>query len=273
MTFATSETGATTGRPVELYAFGFPFGSLYRTSYDEDFVSGGITYTSCVISHGAIENVPVEKVRELVITLPVSDPVVVALQNYGLSPRGIAVTIDRLHTTDSGATLRRKSQGEIAVFECRDEFATIHVHALLDKRLDVTLPIAQSQTLCNHMFGDNGCTAVAGFITTVANVVGTTISLTADGGNPDDWARDGAITRLADGESKSILAHIGNNLTIDVPFGALLIGDTVFVSAGCDHLVETCFEKFNNVINFGGHPELPENNPMAPTGYGVIAQT
>ena len=36
--------------------------------------------------------------------------------------------------------------------------------------------------------------------------------------------------------------------------------DTFTVSAGCDHTQITCLQKFNNLINFGGTPYIPDYN-------------
>jgi uncharacterized phage protein (TIGR02218 family) len=35
------------------------------------------------------------------------------------------------------------------------------------------------------------------------------------------------------------------------------VGDKLSIYAGCDKRRETCFTKFNNVINFRGEPDLP----------------
>jgi uncharacterized phage protein (TIGR02218 family) len=38
---------------------------------------------------------------------------------------------------------------------------------------------------------------------------------------------------------------------------AMVVGDTFEVTAGCDLRRETCHEKFNNIINYGGEPDTP----------------
>lgn len=47
--------------------------------------------------------------------------------------------------------------------------------------------------------------------------------------------------------------------------GRLDIGDTVKVYAGCDKLNTTCSTKFNNILNFGGFPFIPQDNPFTGT--------
>ena len=39
------------------------------------------------------------------------------------------------------------------------------------------------------------------------------------------------------------------------------VGDSISLLAGCDRTWQTCYGKFNNIINFGGFPYLPLENP------------
>ena len=39
------------------------------------------------------------------------------------------------------------------------------------------------------------------------------------------------------------------------------VGDNLSVLAGCDRTWQTCYSKFNNIVNFGGFPYLPLENP------------
>lgn len=41
-----------------------------------------------------------------------------------------------------------------------------------------------------------------------------------------------------------------------------VIGDTYSISAGCDKILTTCRDKFNNVVNFRGHPYIPGMDAM-----------
>ena len=41
-----------------------------------------------------------------------------------------------------------------------------------------------------------------------------------------------------------------------------VVGQDVDVFAGCDHTVDTCDQKFDNVINYGGWPYVPSKNPF-----------
>jgi hypothetical protein len=140
------------------------------------------------------------------------------------------------------------------------------------------LPFAVASRTCNHAHYDNGCQEPRGganqISPTVASVSadGLTITISSIGGKPDQWAQFGEIVRVADGERRLVRSQIGTALVIDRRFLTLANGNALEVHAGCDHTVETCRDKFDNVTNFGGHPDLPVGNPTAPAGLGTIVQ-
>jgi len=78
----------------------------------------------------------------------------------------------------------------------------------------------------------------------------------------------GALT-FASGANENarfaIKSHRQENLRASVttwtsPGGALLAGDAVLVTAGCDKSPTTCRSKFGNIVNFRGFPHMPGND-------------
>lgn len=66
--------------------------------------------------------------------------------------------------------------------------------------------------------------------------------------------KDGVFTFIVNGGSNSsrlYRQHIG-----------LKVGDVVRVAPGCDQSLKMCHEKFNNHKRFGGHPNMPTENPL-----------
>jgi uncharacterized phage protein (TIGR02218 family) len=51
-------------------------------------------------------------------------------------------------------------------------------------------------------------------------------------------------------------------------FDDIQIGDTFILTAGCDHSLATCRDKYNNVANFGGFPYLTDENATASAKKG-----
>jgi hypothetical protein len=290
VSFDSDEIGATSGRPVFVYAFVSALFGFNLTSYDEDVVFGGITFTSTPIDHGEASAVPVTQSREMTVILPVNHALCTTLRTDGIMPRGVELTISTFHNTGGAPTLRQVWRGEIASIESDDYSSQLRIPASTDDRLAVKLPVVTAQRQCPHMLYDAGCAVSRvffspplspggsaafgdiGVLATVTSVSGTAISINFVNGKPDGWFKDGEIV-APDGERRSILSQTGTALVIDYPFrAASLVANVSIVQvwAGCDHTVEDCDQKFGNMDNFGGAPDFPETNPTAPTGLGVI---
>jgi uncharacterized phage protein (TIGR02218 family) len=131
--------------------------------------------------------------------------------------------------------------------------------------LNQQMPRVLIQPPCHWELYGPGCT-VSRSAYTVANRVGagsTQASVTAAN----------AITQVSGYFTEGVLLFTsGNNVNLStlvkVHAGQVLqlspsllfpvaAGDTFEISAGCDHLMSTCQTKFNNVINFGGAPFIP----------------
>lgn len=272
MSFDAIETSVQDAAPIELYDIETPTASYHLTSHDEDVIFGGLTYTSTVVARGPTDFVALGKPRELTISIIVTHPFVAQYMAAGGPPRSAVLTVATLHGTHT----RRLWRGEVKHMELDGEVARFQVPNATDEQFAVKLPIISASRLCNHALYDRGCAIARSHLfsvtPTVLAISGTTISVSSMSGKPSGWATYGDVQRDADGERRAILDQTGDVLTLDKPFPTLNIGDALTVFAGCDHTIDTCLEKFGNVPNFGGHPELPSSNPTAPTGLGVISQ-
>ncbi|WP_075175444.1 phage BR0599 family protein [Acinetobacter indicus] len=67
--------------------------------------------------------------------------------------------------------------------------------------------------------------------------------------------KDGVFTFIvgnsSNGSARLYRQHIG-----------LEVGDVVLLAPGCDQSHKTCHEKFNNHLRYGGHPNMPTENPL-----------
>lgn len=61
---------------------------------------------------------------------------------------------------------------------------------------------------------------------------------------------------------RMITYHVGNTIKIRYRMLYLIPGSSVTAYAGCDRNAETCRDKFDNIINFGGHSYIPLDNPV-----------
>jgi uncharacterized phage protein (TIGR02218 family) len=85
-------------------------------------------------------------------------------------------------------------------------------------------------------------------------------------GRPTTWGSNGFLKFTSgnnNGLSYEVKIHLveanplGESVELFLPcIGAVAIGDTFELTAGCDHTLVMCQNKFGNVVNFGGFPHL-----------------
>lgn len=88
----------------------------------------------------------------------------------------------------------------------------------------------------------------------------TKIVVAAAAARPNGWLKAGEI--ITPTERRLIVEHNGAEITLNYPFRAMAAGMEVTLYAGCDHSIETCDDKFNNLVNFLGFPYTPSLNPF-----------
>ena len=135
--------------------------------------------------------------------------------------------------------------------------------------LKKTVPTWRYQLTCNHIIFDNNCqlSAASFEVTTAVTVDSTGAQLTsaaflqdAELQDVDDgyWVR-GIV--IFNDEARTVVEHVGNTITLMYKMKDLISTDTISITPGCDGRVETCYAKYNNVINFLGFPFIPVENP------------
>lgn len=124
--------------------------------------------------------------------------------------------------------------------------------------------------------GDENCTVNLAALTVTAEVVGITTSrkvftTTIPTGNEDNYYEDGELTWTSGlnaglvSEVKSYVEEDGLlTLYLATPFD-IAATDEFTLTPGCDRQFETCKNKFDNVLNFGGHPDIPGNDDLHTT--------
>ena len=256
MAYLDDDQSVHDGQPIELYKFEGPSASLsfYYTSYHDNVLYLGDTYVAVPLARNSIRVSAVDRQPEMVVQLPRNLDIV---QEYAFSvaPRNLELTVFRMHTITGDAITYWS--GSVSGFSVSGDVAKLRSASKLGDALDTEIPAVYYQSLCNHRLYDTRCGVVeASFTTatTVSSVSGTTVVVGAVGPNTH---KAGEIVRASDGERRTIVAQSGTTLTITHPFRELNVSDSVDLKAGCDHSVSTCKTTFSNVINFGGHPNIP----------------
>ena len=266
MSYISIDQSVESGMPVELYQFNQSTKSWYFTNVATDIVYNVITYLATNISRGATSQSREVDKGTLSITVP---------RDHELGSEFIGRTVDvnttitilRGHLTDSsveylpvwkGRVVASKVSGSVLELICESVFTSLRRTGLR----------ARFQKNCRHALYSQACSVGQGNFKTNGVVTGTSGLVLSLGGIdllPAGYLAGGMIKTL-DGTLRFILDHTGNAIELNKGFaGGIQIGDTVEVFPGCDHLMSTCIDRFNNLPNFGGFPYIPLKNPFSGT--------
>lgn len=265
MTYEARELSIAEGEPIELYTFQTSVNVWRYTNIDEEVSISGGTFTSTQIKRLDIEQTQDRSRIPQTITMPGNAAFVLP---YRASPPNdvVQVTIQRLHRDDGelntiwlGRVINVKfnKEGVQADIRCEPVYTSLLRPVL--RRL--------YQRNCPHVLYGTECKVVRTVFETVAQLQGVTgnilssgtFALVADGyynGGYVEWSLAGVIQR------RFVVAHVGSDVTVSLPFDGILGNADVKIYPGCDHTLDTCVSKFSNELNFGGQPYFPEKNPF-----------
>ena len=131
--------------------------------------------------------------------------------------------------------------------------------------LKQTVPRWRYQLTCNHTLFDNQCSLakidyrVEAIVTLDDTQTVLTSAIFEDSEFGDGYFTGGEVALGV--ESRTIVAHTGSTITIMYKMKHLIGGDVVDVYPGCDRRLETCRDKFDNIINSLAFLFIPTENP------------
>lgn len=263
MTYTAQENSVYGGQPNELYQFVRGGQSWRYTSADEDKVVSGITYSSATLTRTKFEQNQEMSRNPITITM---DKNAAFVQQYRGAPPSdvIQLTVFRYHEGD--AEVVTVWMGRVANVKFRERVAEVRCEPVFTSMKRPVLR-RRYQTTCPHvLYGAQCGVSSASFevTTDLLSVSGNTLTASAFGTKPDGYFSGGYVDWEVNGnlERRFIVNHVGQNLTINLPFGGMPSNATVRAFPGCDHVLATCNDKFNNVDNYGGQPFYPTKNPM-----------
>lgn len=264
MTYDASETGAQTGKPIELYEFRVGTAYYRYTSADADIVFQTKTYEARAMQRSAFEATSEVARSALNITCERTLPL---LDLFRFAPPGevVMLTVYRKHRDDSeyvvawmGRVLNVTWRGVDAVVSCESVHTSIRRPGL--RRM--------YQKSCPHVLYSAPCgvnAATSKVSKSVSSVSGLNVTLAdmgayADGhfaGGYVEWEQSPGVF-----ERRAITAQVGAVVSINFQLVGLTAGNTLTVYPGCDHTISTCNSKFANSANYGGMPYIPSKNPF-----------
>lgn len=265
MAFDTQERSVEAGQPIELYDFRLGTESFFWTTNPVAVTYNSLTYEPLEISREALQFSSDTRAEALKISVPASTPLVRRYINSVPGQRA-TMTITRVHRNDGANQLVQMFKGiaqtvGFTLNGLKAEIAVVPITAELAN----SIPRFAFSGVCNHVLYDGACTIAQSLFRyqdVVTGVAGDSITVQGLSVKGSGWATGGYIA-LSSGEFRQILDHTGDTIRVLLPFPTSPLGQTVEVFAGCDHSINTCSSKFNNVPNFGGFAWVPLRNPFS----------
>lgn len=262
------ESSVEGSRPIEVFAFAIGTTTYRYTSAEDDIVVGADTYTAETISRGAIAQGPDDRARILDVELPATNEFAEKYVDIVPGQRATGTIIrlqrDEVPTFNTQAVVYKGFVRSVR-FPGNGRRAVIGIKSI-EAAVSRPIPRFTFQALCNHVLYDGGCgvnSASYKMTGAVTAVSGNVITVAGASGQANGYYTGGFVTPTGLADFRMVLKHVGDELTLLLPFPIGLTGQSVDVFAGCDHKANGhCQTKFNNVIEHGGFAFIPTKNPF-----------
>lgn len=269
MSYNEKEESDHGGSPIELYLFeGVGSKRYLYTTDNQDVVRNGLVYESVAMSRDSLKaGTQSGDDHALEIELPVRTQLVIDYATR-ISPPILNLTIYRYHNGDDPLLDSVIYwTGPVVSFNVGVDTAVVRSKSIFGSALSGNVPSVYYQSPCNWVLYDGRCQVSRPAWTFNADLVAVSLYEIEVDNIPSGFAAGtfigGEMVCDRTGERRSLVGQVGNILTANYPFADLQMGDTVTVSAGCDHSAATCKNKFNNRARYGGFLHIPWNNPFA----------
>lgn len=248
--------------------------TVYRiATSSRDVTINGNKFTASPAARGEVSIEMLQESDDLSITLPTSHAFVQRYNLAGNPPRVITCAVWQQRDGEA----RRIYEGliescEVASGQASGHVATFRMASTAGRATRRRLPVLTAGRRCPYVLYDANClVSRPSFrqVTTVASHDGRTCVVASIGSFVDQYAQGGELLHVASGERVTISSQVGTTIVIQFPIVELRDGDAVHVFAGCAKDIFTCRDKFANLSNFGGLPELPTGNIFLPNGLGI----
>ena len=261
MTYAATEVSAQGGSPYFLYTFAKGLTITRFTSHDQDVIYSGNTYTASPIKHQGVNTTGTLERASLDILFPKSDTFA---QTY-FSPDYsdiISITILRFHHAVDDFQVMWK--GRVISYEAMYDEIKITCESIQTTMRRAGLR-GKFQRTCRHALYSPQCGVdldTSRVSATVDAISGfsVTLSFATSDEQADGYFRGGILIKGTD--YGYLTSDVGNIVTLQYAVPGLEVGDVIDVVPGCDLSQGTCNTKFNNILNFGGWPYIPTDNPF-----------
>lgn len=256
MTWLTIAKSVQEAAFVELYTFVRGSETWRYCSAAYDITYGGFIYVASSVKRGKTKQTDDMFKSTLEFTFPLSSSFAIYYIRY---PSVQVTSVSVMRGFGSGEFVNwwsgriiggRVSKNEITI-ECEPIFTSMKRPGLR-KVYEVT---------CRHVLYEGECrvdrSAFARFVE-ITDITGNVVTVNNMVGVDANWFNGGMIVSLSL-KRYYIAKHVGSELSIFLN-PELAVGDSITIYPGCDFIFATCKDKFDNGINFGGFPWMPDVN-------------
>lgn len=268
-TFDALEKSTESSRPLEIYKVTIGTDEYFWTSAEDTVTVSGQDYEPIAISRTGISQGSNQSNQTVTVSVPGNNEFAARYKNIVPGLRA-QMNIWRLQRdeTPSFNTMILMFKGQVLSvrFPADGTRAEIAVRSI-EQALDRNIPRFTYVGQCNHVLYDQRCgvdPSTFNVTGTVSSVSGNVITLPGASAKADGYYNGGYCTpTTGDQDFRLILNHVGNDLTLLLPFAVDVTGLDVQAFAGCNHdAFGDCATKFDNVIEFGGFAFVPNKNPF-----------
>ena len=269
MAYEDRETSVNRGAPVELYRITYGNQSWTYTSSDAPTSFQGEEYRPAFIQRSEIR--ATEKVPQTSVTVTTAADLEPFEQLISQVLAGVmAITIYRRHRGDSDSETATIWKGRILGATFEEQVVELTTESVM-QALGRQLLRGQYHPMCRHALYDYGCGIPRQDYrvdATIDEVGDRSITASHIGDFEDGYFSAGYVVVDRD-YTFLILSHTGSTIYLQqAPLHAEAGGEIVCY-AGCDHTMETCQNKFNNLLNYGGFPYIPDRSPFDGTSIMI----
>lgn len=239
---------------------------------NETYQSGSATapevYANRVVSHSDL----VDKAQSTKNTLDVTFPLLDTIgQHFLKSPVDFQAKLE-VYTKNEDGTYRTEWRGKLTKTAPSDTKIVLTFNSIFSSNRRVgARPVYQRS--CPHTIYDEGCRLVYNDKKVAATVSaisadGLTLTIAVAGTLPQGVLQAGVV-EMPDGTMRYITDHRGTAVSIIRVSPSLLDAFAasnpvpVYIARGCNQGTDWCDSVHNNLLNHGGYPFMPLDNPAS----------
>ncbi|WKE65081.1 DUF2163 domain-containing protein [Gallaecimonas kandeliae] len=255
-------------RPAALLEFRYSSdeaNTIRYTSCDHDLTVDGYLYSAMAIESGDWKASGGEDGSTLQLTMPLANNALANLYQVQAPDNEVGFTLRGIELDDPDAEVLTLWIGRVTAVSRQYPKLVVDLEDI-ESSLDESGNRGYVEPACRHVHYSTGggrCELVKAdwesTDTVTAMASSTVLTLPVAATFADGWFVGGELDFGE--EVRTIIAHVGNQLTLNRPILGLAVGSSVTVAPGCDHTAETCLAKYANILNYGGEDFSPDTSP------------